>query len=129
MRAYEEIPTLLYAYQELQQPRARKLEALDNDNFAVRSMPPGPERDARDAAMKEFVKVRYDPWRDDDVSRQWWKNYEVWAYDTYDTADDWWTQWKELKSRSVNEGANFDGSGLPVGVGYMQIQVVEVTVS
>ena len=88
MRAYEEIPTLLYAYQELQQPRARKLEALDNDNFTVRSMPPGPERDARDAAMKEFVKVRYDPWRDDDVSRQWWKNYEVRAYDTYDTADD-----------------------------------------
>ncbi|KAI0317884.1 hypothetical protein OF83DRAFT_1171604 [Amylostereum chailletii] len=102
LRSHDEISTLLYAYQELRQPRAQALEDLESLNATFRFMPPGPARDARNERMKEFVSVRREPWKTDQFSQQWWQNYAVWTYDAFDAADDWWKQWSTLKKHSIH---------------------------
>ncbi|KAI0314973.1 hypothetical protein OF83DRAFT_1134160, partial [Amylostereum chailletii] len=102
LRSYDQIPTLLYAYQELRQDRTQDLEDTENVNVASRMLPPGPERDARDEHMKlSLVDIGRDVWNDEGLSRQWWQNYIVWAYNAFDAADDWWVKWGAPQERSL----------------------------
>ena len=51
MTEWEQVPASLHAYQELRQPRTAKVLKSDIANAAVVRLPPGPERDARNAEL------------------------------------------------------------------------------
>ena len=115
LREPAEIPTLLCAFQEAYKPRAQQINVIETENRQVRTLPPGPWRDFRNNVMKELMAVRHEPWRDDEYSRQWWKNYAVWDYDAWDVADDWWTGWMHLKRHSLDSGGRDRDSPSPTG--------------
>ncbi|KAI0317883.1 FAD/NAD-P-binding domain-containing protein [Amylostereum chailletii] len=113
LRSYDEIPTLLYAYQELSQPRMQVLETLENTNVAICFMPPGPERDARNKLLKQsLASLRYTPSEMDDLVAQWWTNYHVWTYNAFDEANDWWAGWSALKAHSLQGEGEMKGEDL-----------------
>lgn len=69
----------------------------DSDLMTFTTMPPGPERDARDMGFKlSREKMGVLDWTnlDDDLLRESWEEFRFsFGYDAYDAADEWWVSW------------------------------------
>ena len=103
LRNEEQIPSFLYAYQNLREERCQKNRDLDVGNIFFLTAPDTEETTERLAQMRK----RYDEGRNvlggdnEDVSvAQWDQNRELFAYDAEDEADNWWVQWGLLQERS-----------------------------
>jgi len=64
--------------------------------------PPGPEREFRDLEMQKLLHARQHKWDDDAYLGIWGQLCQVWAYDAFDAADDWWVQWGMLRERAIS---------------------------
>jgi salicylate hydroxylase len=103
LRSEEQIPSFLFAFQNLREERCQKNRALDIGNIMFMMEPEGEGTAQRDAMMRG----KYDQGRnvlsgDDEDSNvaQWDHNRELFGYDAEDEADDWWVQWGLLQERA-----------------------------
>jgi len=62
---------------------------------------PGHERQARDNDMQKLLHAGQHKWDDDAYLGIWGQLCQVWAYDAFDAADDWWVQWGVLRERAT----------------------------
>jgi salicylate hydroxylase len=103
LRNEEQIPSFLYAYQNLREERCQKNRDLDVGNIIFQAAPDTEETAERFAQMRK----RHDEGRnvlagddEDSTVAQWDHNRELFAYDAEDEADNWWVQWGLLQERS-----------------------------
>jgi salicylate hydroxylase len=103
LRNEEQIPSFLFAFQNLREERCKKNRALDIGNILFMMAPEGEGTTQRDAMMRE----KHDQGRnvlsgDDEDSNvaQWDHNRELFGYDAEDEADNWWVQWGLLQERA-----------------------------
>ncbi|KAI0057457.1 FAD/NAD-P-binding domain-containing protein [Artomyces pyxidatus] len=113
LRSPDHVRQLLWAYQDLRQPRAELLHRLELTNASLCMFPPGPERTARNAHMRKSLEVGSNHWDEGALEGQWAEISEVWGYDAIDAADDWWVQWGVLRERALyndqpDAGIRFD---------------------
>jgi salicylate hydroxylase len=95
----EQIPSFLYAYQNLREERCQKNRDLDVNNIIFQSAPYTEETTERLAQWRE----RHDEGRsvlEVGAVAEWDQNRELYAYDAEDEADNWWVQWGLLQERS-----------------------------
>src|SRR5712691_1202774 len=103
LRSEEQIPSFLFAFQNLREERCQKNRALDIGNILFMMEPEGEGTAQRDAMMRG----KHDQGRnvlsgDDEDSNvaQWDHNRELFGYDAEDEADNWWVQWGLLQERA-----------------------------
>src|SRR6266436_4547846 len=96
----EQIPSFLYAYQNLREERCQKNRDLDVGNIIFQAAPHNEETAERFSQMRK----RHDEGRNvlvgDDEDSAVAHNRELFAYDAEDEADNWWIQWGLLQERS-----------------------------
>jgi salicylate hydroxylase len=90
LRTFDQIPELLEAFQELRQARCEAVHLSELNNAALVWLPPGPERDARDAGMKKMMEAGHDHWDEGMLREQWDTIAEVFGYNAREAAEDWW---------------------------------------
>ena len=111
LRSHSQISSFLYAYQDLRQKRVSELEDLENKKADFRLSQDGLDRTTRDELMKPTLdNIGSASWEDESYSALWWLNYNPWAYNAFDAAEDWWEEWGSLRERS-NTG---DSSDFPI---------------
>ncbi|KAI0050529.1 FAD/NAD-P-binding domain-containing protein [Auriscalpium vulgare] len=110
LREEEQIPSFLYAFQNLRHDRCSKNRVLDMANISFMTMPNGDGAEKRDKSMR----AKHDSGRDvlggdddDGNVAQWDDNRELFGYDAEDEADNWWVQWGLLRERA--KAANVGG--------------------
>jgi salicylate hydroxylase len=103
LRHEEQIPSFLYAFQNLREERCQKNRALDIGNVLFMMEPEGEATAQRDTMMR----AKHDQGRnvmagddEDGIVALWDQNRELFAYDAEDEADNWWVQWGLLQERS-----------------------------
>lgn len=86
-----QIPSLLHAYQEIREPQAAHVQALEFASRMVLISPLGPALEARNAAFAETLKS--DGELGDEMLSQLWDGYVgYYNYDTLEAVEDWWTK-------------------------------------
>ena len=99
----EQIPSFLYAYQNLREERCQKTRDLDVGNIRIMAAPDSEQTAEAYAQMRK----RHDEGRgvfggddEDSMVAIWDQMRELFAYDAEDEADNWWVQWGLLLERS-----------------------------
>ncbi|EIW83412.1 FAD/NAD(P)-binding domain-containing protein [Coniophora puteana RWD-64-598 SS2] len=103
-----QLPTLLEGFQELREPHLRFIRDTSWPRFFETVMlPPGPERDARDAVLRRPHEGK--TWDDSMLRRQFDTFVGAFGYNARDVAENWWTTWGRLlrqRSRGTLHGAS-----------------------
>ena len=89
LRTLNQIPSFLSAYEELRQRRCGLVFAADMGNAKMVAMPDGPMATARDDDMRR----RKDEWDEGTLKAQFEEIAEIFLYDAYDAAAEWWVNW------------------------------------
>jgi salicylate hydroxylase len=89
--------------------------------------PPGPSRNARNFDLQKRLHAGQDKWDDDAYLGIWGQLCEVWAYNAFDVADDWWVQWGMLRERALS--LQDPSLALPFSPLEVSISPLEVSVS
>ncbi|KAH9942535.1 FAD/NAD-P-binding domain-containing protein [Epithele typhae] len=101
----DEIPTLLSAYHELRERRAAFGAAADWSNARMLVWPEGPAAAARDEDMRR----RKDEWDEGTVKKEFEEIAELFLYDAYDAAEEWWLNWGRFsESARARPALSFD---------------------
>lgn len=113
LRSYDQIPSFLYAFQDLRQARVEKIRNLDMANIYFMTMPPSDMTEARDKAMRAKYDAGQNVLGGDDEdpdgnSEQWDENREIFGYDAEDEADNWWVEWGLLAERAKEGKVEMD---------------------
>ncbi|KAI9438617.1 hypothetical protein H4582DRAFT_185184 [Lactarius indigo] len=101
LRSRDQVPTLLYAYQDLHKGRADAVAALEIENADVAlSNPPR----VRDGLVRWSALPADEPEPPSSESgptdAELADIMEVWGYFAIDAADEWWVEWGLLRERS-----------------------------
>ena len=96
LRSWDQVPSLMEAYQDLRQERTHLVACQDRGNADITWCPPGPHRDGRDAAMRADKQCGLDEFSEGMLRDQWDTVCEVFAYSASDAAADWWVGWGML---------------------------------
>lgn len=104
IRTSDQIPTLLYAYQDLRQPHVRRVQQKDLSDLYFQCTPPGEVQQGRD----DFMRAQRDAGRsplapagaDEEELPEWTEIKDVFGYDAEDDADNWWVEWGLLRERA-----------------------------
>lgn len=116
LRDHSQIPSLLYGYQDLRQPRLNTILDLEGANHFLLMLPPGQDRDLRNEAWKRWkaaAEARGDAEIEEgELEKQFADVCEVWGYDAIDAAEDWWVHWGMLRERAsgLGGGGVLDGT-------------------
>lgn len=131
LRSRTQIASFLYTFEDLRRPRTHTLHAAELDNITIFSLPPGPERKARDDVWREQKKAYVNreigkgsgstsgsardsgegehdlgdtssEAENQELLRQWQELFEIWGYDARDAAESWWVEWGILGERALN---------------------------
>lgn len=82
-------------FQDIRQARCTHVRLSELHNAAFVTLPPGEDRDMRDAAIG--LSVNADPnWDDNRLQAQWEEIGEVFGYNALDAAEDWWIKWGSI---------------------------------
>jgi salicylate hydroxylase len=103
LRTESQIPLLLEAYQDLRQPRCQAVASSEFSNASLVWLPPGPERDARDAGMRASLSSASSAATtpsEEQLREQYETIGEVFGYSAREAAEDWWVQWGSLGESS-----------------------------
>jgi salicylate hydroxylase len=118
VRGFDHIPLLVRAYETIRRDRSEFLHRVEMMNMTQTMFPPGPERNARDEEMQKLLHAGQAHWDDEAYLGLWGHLCEIWAYNAFDAADDWWVQWGILRERSLGQlDPNVDTPFLPLEVG------------
>ena len=90
------------AYENIRRERSKFLHEVEVSTISQAMFPPGPEREFRDLEMQKLLHARQHKWDDDAYLGIWGQLCQVWAYDAFDAADDWWVQWGMLRERAIS---------------------------
>lgn len=101
VRSLDHIPHLVSAYETIRRKRSKFLHEVEVTSIKQCMFPPGPEREARDLEMQKLLRARQHKWDDDAYLGLWGQLCEIWAYDAFDAADDWWIQWGVLREQAM----------------------------
>ncbi|KAI0314334.1 hypothetical protein OF83DRAFT_1174843 [Amylostereum chailletii] len=106
----EQIPSLLYAFQELRQERCLNIRLVDVGNIHFMTIPDGPEAEERDhalrarqAAGKNVLQTEVEGAEDAEdagIAELWTEHQVVFGYDALAEADNWWVKWGLLRERA-----------------------------
>jgi salicylate hydroxylase len=96
-----EISRLLNAYITLRRTRAEDLSKREIVNAVGPTLPPGPEREARNAGIRPFLERDRLHWTEEMMQKQWDDLGVLWAYNAIDEADEWWTRWGKLHQHTM----------------------------
>jgi len=107
LRSWDQVPSLMEAYQDLRQERARLLAQKDQYSADTTLLPPGPRRDTRDAGMLADKQCKTGDFNDRALKEQWDTIGEVSAYSASDAAADWWAGWGMLAERAKKRAEVF----------------------
>ena len=100
LSSHEQIPTFLYAFQELRQSRVRDVRAGEFAS-AFFMTAEGPEAAERDASMREKAAKGKNVLEGEGSTEGVWEEYRVvFGYDCEDEADDWWVEWGVMQERA-----------------------------
>lgn len=77
-----QISTFLNAYQEIRQPRTSEVKDTEVSSAAYVRLPPGPERDARDAQ----IRLSREEWDDGALRKEFEGFAQLFLYDAEDAA-------------------------------------------
>ncbi|KAI0346928.1 FAD/NAD(P)-binding domain-containing protein [Trametopsis cervina] len=97
----EQIPRFLYAYEELRQGRTAEVKVRDVSNAVFLRMPPGPERDARDADLRHARGE----WDDGALKTEFEGLAMLFGYDAYDAAEEWWFSWGRYHTNTSDDSS------------------------
>lgn len=89
LRAVDQLPTFMKAYQELRQRRNVLVRLADVGNARMMALPPGPEADARDEDMRR----QRNEWDEGMLKAQFEEISGIFLYDAGDAAEEWWINW------------------------------------
>ena len=106
LRSWDQVPSLMEAYQDLRQERTRFVACQDQANADITWLSPGPHRDGRDAAMRA-EQCGLDEFSEQMLRDQWDMVSEVFAYSASDTAADWWVSWGMLAEMATRRTGDF----------------------
>lgn len=111
-RDENEILRLLSAYQEIREERCQTTIKSDSDLVMFCTLPPSPERDARDESFRiQLSKADELDWESagDDMLRDAFEEFRFsFGYDAYDAADEWWNDWGLTRQR-MNAAHSLEG--------------------
>ncbi|KAF9644987.1 FAD/NAD(P)-binding domain-containing protein [Thelephora ganbajun] len=107
LRSWDQVPSLMEAYQDLRQERTHFVACQDQANADITWCPPGPHRDARDAAMQTDKQCGLDEFSEGMLRDQWDTVSEVFAYCASDAAADWWVCWGMLAEMAKRRAGDF----------------------
>ena len=110
LRSPDQIPTFLGAYQELRQRRCQLVFAADVGNAQMVAMPDGPAARARDEDMRR----RKDEWDEGTLKAQFEEIAEIFLYDAYDAAAEWWVNWGRFSDMARDQPPAFDFESVTV---------------
>ncbi|KAN0133360.1 hypothetical protein V8E53_008800 [Lactarius tabidus] len=124
LRDEEQIPSFLYAFQNLREERCQSNRALDIGNIQFMMAPTCEETELRDRTMRQ----RHDACQnvlsgdnEDESVAQWDRNRELFGYDAEDEADNWWVQWGLLQERA--KAAHRDDDDIQLDVFALDVNV------
>lgn len=103
IRTNDQIPTLLYAYQDLRQPHVRRVQQKELAELYFLCMPPGEIQQGRDDFMRsqrDAGRSPVAPAGQDEELQEWTEIKDVFGYDAEDDADNWWMEWGLLRERA-----------------------------
>ncbi|KAF8173876.1 FAD/NAD(P)-binding domain-containing protein [Mycena galopus ATCC 62051] len=96
----EQIPQLTEGFQELRQTRCDFTHFSELSNMMFSMMPPGEERDNRDALLRKSLETGVEQW-DEGMLRTQWEQIEVgFGYHMREAAENWWKQWGSLDDKA-----------------------------
>ena len=100
LRSWDQVPSLMEAYQDLRQDRTHFVACQDQYNADITWCPPGPHRDARDVAMRADEQRGTGEFSEHMLKAQWDTVSEVFAYSASEAAANWWAGWGMLAERA-----------------------------
>lgn len=130
LRSMEQLPSLLYAYQDLREKRSPRLHELELGLRAYCGMT-GDAREARDENMRAIAaaaQARHDrglrpgEGAEEDtgpLAQQFAEVAELWGYDAHEAAEEWWLRWGLLRERSECVGDDDEVDNVVGGVEVM----------
>jgi len=127
VRGFDHIPILVRAYETIRRGRSKFLHEVETTSVMQSMFPPGPSRNARDFDLQKRLHAGQDKWDDDAYLGIWGQLCEVWAYNAFDVADDWWVQWGMLRERALS--LQDPSLALPFSPLEVNISPLEVSVS
>jgi len=119
VRGLDHVPVLVRAYETIRRGRSKFLHEVEVATIMQTMFPPGPEREARDLEMQKLLQAGRDKWDDDAYLGLWGHLCEIWAYNAFDAADDWWVQWGVLREWALCR----QNPNVEVPSGHMEINV------
>lgn len=96
----EQVPTLLYAYQDLRKGRADAVVALEQQNGQVAFSNPPRIRDGLIRWTALPADAPSHPPGSGPTDAELADIAEMWGYYAIDAADEWWVEWGLLRERS-----------------------------
>ncbi|KAI0692489.1 FAD/NAD(P)-binding domain-containing protein [Cytidiella melzeri] len=99
LSSMDQVPTFLYAYEEIRIARTTKVRERDVSNAVFLRLPPGPEREERN----DSVRHARDEWDNGSLKTEFEGLAMLFAYDAYDAAEEWWISWGRY---DTSEGSN-----------------------
>jgi len=96
LRSWDQVPSLMEAFQDLRKTRSELIAIQDITNAQLTWISPGPDRDARNATMKQNLNRGLEEWDDTMLQDQWDGISEAFCYNAMDAAADWWAGWGML---------------------------------
>ena len=101
----ERITSLLYAFQEIRQPRTREVHARDVRELTFLLLPDGPIQEERDRRSRALARAGKNILEGDEAvgrgNELWETVCRIFGYDCEDEADDWWMEWGVLRERAA----------------------------
>ena len=82
LSSWSQVPTFLNAYQEIRHNRTTEVNNMDVSNAAFVRLPPGPERDARNAD----IRLARDEWDDGALKSEFEGLANLFCYEAEDAA-------------------------------------------
>lgn len=100
LRSHHQIPILTEAFQDLRIGRCKTVNEGEKSNAHLVWLPPGKDRDMRDAYMRKSMAAASAHWDDNKLREQWEEVAGNFGYSARDAAEDWWVNWGSLRERS-----------------------------
>lgn len=107
LKSWDQVPSLMEAYQDLRQERTHSAAYQDEYSSGITWLPPGPRRDARDAAMRADKQCVIGELSECMLRDQWDTVSEVFGYSAIDAAEDWWACWGVLAEMAKRRTGNY----------------------
>lgn len=119
LRSWDQVPSLMEAYQDLRQERVHSVACQEQYNADVSWLPPGPHRDVRDAALRADKQCVVGEFSERMLRDQWDSVSEVFGYSASDAAADWWAGWgvlAEMAKRRTGDSLQIEMTVVPQGI-------------